>query len=140
MARGRRKQNAGGLYDAGMAEFLRILKYKAQRAGIDVVEVEAAYTSKTCSACGHVNHGLKSSPWWTCPQCGAEHHRDENAAVVIFNRAEIDSVVSSGTGSFPEQARDREVCLASALTGGFLARQPSAEKEARNAQSPGMSR
>ncbi len=100
MAKRRRKRNARGIYDAGMAEFLRILKYKAQRAGIEVVEVDPAYTSKTCSACGYVNHALKSAEWWTCPQCGVEHHRDENASVVIGLRD-----MDSSAGSSPETAR-----------------------------------
>ena len=113
MAKRRRKRNARGVYDAGMAEFLRILKYKAQRAGIEVVEVDPAYTSKTCSACGYVNHALKSEERWTCPQCGAEHHRDENASVVIDQRD-----TDSSAGSSPEQATGREAdVLASAQTG-----------------------
>ncbi len=111
--RRRRKRNARGVYDAGMAEFLRILKYKAQRAGIEVVEVDPAYTSRTCSACGYVNHALKGEEWWTCPQCGAEHHRDENASVVIDQRD-----TDSSAGSSPEQATGREAdVLASAQTG-----------------------
>lgn len=100
MAKRRGKKNARGLYDAGMAEFLRILKYKAERVGIEVVEVEAAYTSKTCSACGHVNRALASAERWTCPQCGARHHRDVNAAAVIEQRGKDDT-----TGSSPGLAR-----------------------------------
>ena len=100
MAKRRRKRNARGVYDAGMADFLRILKYKAERLGIEVVEVDPAYTSKTCSACGYINHALKSAEWWTCPQCGAEHHRDVNAAVVIG-----DKDVDCSAGSSPEMAR-----------------------------------
>ena len=100
MARRRRGKNARGLYDAGMAEFLRILKYKAERVGIAVIEVEAAYTSKTCSACGHVNRALGSAERWTCPQCGARHHRDVNAAAVIEQRGK-----DKTTGSSPGLAR-----------------------------------
>ena len=131
MARRRRKRNARGVYDAGMAEFLRILKYKAQRAGIEVVEVNPAYTSKTCSACGYVNHALKSAEWWACPQCGAEHHRDENASVVIGKRD-----TDSSAGSSPEKVRS-DPRLSSAQTGCktllYKARRATLhEEEARN--------
>ena len=114
MAKRRRKRNARGLYDASMAEFLRVLKYKAARAGIEVVEVDAAYTSKTCSVCGAVNHALKSAERWTCPQCGERHHRDENAAVVIDQRDK-----SNTTGSSPGVARGDSVrrSLAAATVG-----------------------
>ncbi len=133
MAKRRRKRNARGVYDAGMAEFLRILKYKAQRAGIEVVAVDPANTSRTCSACGYVNHALKSAEWWTCPQCGARHHRDENGAVVIGQRD-----TDSNTGSSPEQA-GREAGLAGAQTGcktlPCKARRATLhEEEARNAR------
>ncbi len=133
MAKRRRKRNARGVYDAGMAEFLRILEYKAQRAGIEVVEVDPANTSRTCSACGYVNHALNSAVWWTCPQCGARHHRDENGSVVIGQRD-----TDSNTGSSPEQA-GREASLAGAQTGcktlPCKARRATLhEEEARNAR------
>ena len=111
MAKWRRKRNARGLYDASMAEFLRILKYKAERVGVEVVEVDPAYTSKTCSACGYVNHALKSAEWWICPQCDAEHHRDVNASVVIGHKD-----VDCSAGSSPEMARG-DPCLSSAPRG-----------------------
>ena len=43
----------------------------------------ARNTSKTCSACGVVNPKLKAEMQWQCPDCGAEHDRDENAALNI---------------------------------------------------------
>lgn len=100
MAKRRKGKNARGIYDAGMAEILRILKYKAARVGIEVVEVDPAYTSKTCAACGHVNRALGSAERWTCPQCGTRHHRDVNAAAVIEQRGKDDT-----TGSSPGLAR-----------------------------------
>jgi len=37
-------------------------------------------SSKTCSGCGTVNHGLTlSERRWTC-DCGLQHDRDVNAA------------------------------------------------------------
>ena len=100
MAKRRRGKNARGIYDAGMAEFLRILGYKAERVGIPVDPVDPAYTSKTCAACGHVNRALGSAERWTCPQCGTKHHRDVNAAAVIEKRGK-----DKTTGSSPGLAR-----------------------------------
>ena len=100
MAKRRKKKNARGLYDAGMADFLRILEYKAERVGIPVDPVDPAYTSKTCADCGHVNRALRSAERWTCPQCGARHHRDVNAAAVIEQRGKDNT-----TGSSPGLAR-----------------------------------
>lgn len=100
MAKRRRGRNARGLNDAGMAEFLRVLKYKAERVGIPDDSVDPAYTSKTCADCGHVNHALRSAERWTCPQCGARHHRDVNAAAVIEQRGKDNT-----TGSSPGLAR-----------------------------------
>ncbi|MDR1608881.1 MAG: transposase, partial [Deltaproteobacteria bacterium] len=38
-------------------------------------------SSKTCSACGHVLDKLDlKTRAWTCPDCGAAHNRDHNAA------------------------------------------------------------
>ena len=100
MAKRRRGKNARGIYDAGMAEFLRILGYKAERVGIPVDPVDPAYTSKTCAACGHVNRALGSAERWTCPQCGTKHHRDVNATAVIEKRGK-----DKTTGSSPGLAR-----------------------------------
>ena len=41
-------------------------------------------SSKLCHKCGYVNNELSlSDREWTCPQCGARHDRDVNAAINI---------------------------------------------------------
>jgi ribosomal protein L37AE/L43A len=72
---------------AAPSELLGAIKNAAQREGVAVVEVPAAYTSKTCSACGHVNKKLHAEVTWTCQSCGTIHDRDANAAVNIAQRA-----------------------------------------------------
>jgi hypothetical protein len=43
-------------------------------------------SSRTCSACGLVNGALTlSDRRWTCPGCGADHDRDENAGTNLAN-------------------------------------------------------
>ena len=48
-----------------------------------VIDVNEAYTSKTCSACGHIQQ-IGSRATWTCAACGASHDRDMNASRGIF--------------------------------------------------------
>lgn len=73
------------LLDASMSELLRQIRYKAEWYGRTVLEVPEDYpSSQTCSACGHIEIGLRLDEYrWTCPHCGEEHDRDDNAAVNI---------------------------------------------------------
>jgi putative transposase len=71
---------AKSIADAGWAAFLPILAYKAACAGRQVIAVNPAFTSQTCSGCGVlVSKGL-SVRWHSCPDCGTSLHRDQNAA------------------------------------------------------------
>jgi putative transposase len=71
---------AKSINDAGWGAFLIILAYKAACAGRQVLAVNPAYTSQTCSGCGvMVSKGL-SIRWHSCPDCGTSLHRDHNAA------------------------------------------------------------
>ena len=72
---------ARAISDAGFAEFLRQIGYKAQWYGAKVWAADRWYpSSKTCSDCGVVNQALTlSDRVWVC-LCGTEHHRDVNAA------------------------------------------------------------
>jgi putative transposase len=68
--------------DAGWAEFLRQLEYKAQWYGRTLVGIDRWFpSSKRCSDCGHTaaKMPLKVREW-TCPECGSIHDRDVNAA------------------------------------------------------------
>ena len=65
---------------ASSSEFRGAIKNAADREGVPYIEVDPAYTSKTCSACGHLNKALKSEKEWICPECAVVHDRDENAA------------------------------------------------------------
>lgn len=69
------------------SELVSAIKNAASRVGVPVVDVGAAYTSKTCSDCGVVNQRLTSEQEWTCERCGVVHDRDANAAVNIARRA-----------------------------------------------------
>lgn len=68
--------------DAGWGEFVRQLKYKAEWAGRSLVTIDQWFpSSKRCSDCGHTLTSLPLSVRkWDCPECGAHHDRDQNAA------------------------------------------------------------
>jgi IS605 OrfB family transposase len=80
---------AKSVLDAGWGSIKTILEYKCAHAGIVFAEINEAFSTQTCSCCGVIPD---SSPkgraglgirQWTCSECGAEHHRDINAALNI---------------------------------------------------------
>ena len=74
--------------DAGWGEFRRQLQYKAEWHGKTVVAIDRFYpSSQICSCCGAQWSGTKdlSVRGWACPECGAQHDRDINAAKNILH-------------------------------------------------------
>ncbi len=84
------KQNpylARQISDAGWADILRQIQYKCQWQHKTFVQVERTYPStQLCSSCGYQNRSLKKhyKEIWECPQCGAIHDIDWNAAQNIL--------------------------------------------------------
>ena len=72
--------------DASWGEFTRQLAYKANWAGRMYVEIDRFFpSSKRCSCCGFVKDKLLLDVRsWICPECGATHDRDVNAAQNIL--------------------------------------------------------
>ena len=78
---------ARSISDASWGEFRRQLEYKAAWYGKHIVKVDRFFpSSQLCSACGVQWPGTKdlSVREWTCPECGAVHDRDVNAAKNIL--------------------------------------------------------
>jgi putative transposase len=73
---------AGAIHDAAFAEQRRQLEYKAViNCGTVILADRFFASSKTCSACGNVMDRLPLKVReWSCPDCGAIHDRDFNAA------------------------------------------------------------
>ena len=72
--------------DAGMGDIKRQLIYKGQWRHTQVILAPMWFpSSKTCSACGTINRNLKRERIWTCPNCGARHDRNLNAAINLRN-------------------------------------------------------
>lgn len=79
---------ARAVSDVSFFQFKSQLRYKALRCGKTVQEVDTFFpSSQLCHCCGYKNAGTKklSVRRWKCPQCGAEHDRDVNAAINILN-------------------------------------------------------
>jgi putative transposase len=73
---------------AGWGKLVEQLKYKTAWLGGRVVEVPAAYSSQTCSACGHVDAESRTSQaTFSCTGCGFTENADINAAIVLKARA-----------------------------------------------------
>ncbi len=71
------------------------IAYKAVRAGVAVILVDAAYTSQQCSHCGHVDkRNRPDQATFSCTSCGFAEHADVNAARNIASRGEMGWAVS----------------------------------------------
>lgn len=73
--------------DAGWAGFLDVLRGKAEKAGVEYVEVDPRGTSQECSGCGKEVLKPLSQRQHDCPHCCLSLHRDHNAALNILARA-----------------------------------------------------
>ncbi|MFN4074271.1 MAG: RNA-guided endonuclease InsQ/TnpB family protein, partial [Thermus sp.] len=78
---------AKGVHDAGWAEFLKILAYKAAEAGRQVIGVDPRYTSQDCPVCGYRERRPLRVREYACPSCGTPLHRDVAAAQNILAKA-----------------------------------------------------
>jgi IS605 OrfB family transposase len=64
------------------------IEYKAKRAGVPVVTVDARYTSRMCPACGHTARNNRvSRGFFRCHQCGLAGPADHVAGINVRNRA-----------------------------------------------------
>jgi IS605 OrfB family transposase len=64
------------------------IAYKARKAGVTMVHVDPAYTSRTCAECGHIDQANRvSQAWFVCRSCGFVDHADRNGSRNIRARA-----------------------------------------------------
>lgn len=109
-----RTNMAKSVLDAGWSDFRRMIAYKALTHGAIMLEVDEAYTTRTCAECGSIagpigQAGLRIREW-TCCDCGAVHDRDVNAARNILRLgletlaggAAMRGEAKNGESNFPE--------------------------------------
>lgn len=129
--------NSHNRASAAWATFRRLLKWKCRREGTHFAEVRPGGTTKECAKCGVETE----KPLWirehSCPACGFETDRDENAAWNVLQRG-LDKL-NIGTGSAESTPAETVVPTATAFqivaanhvaeTGSpALKREPSGER------------
>jgi putative transposase len=95
---------AKSISDAAWSGFTQMLKFKAEWAGTRTyIRVNPAYTSQTCSACGHrlASEGRLglSDRVFDCPCCQLHIDRDQNASLNIL------ALGQQSVGSIPGSPR-----------------------------------
>ena len=68
-------------------QFRQRLKHKSEICGCIFVEQDESYTSKTCGACGELNHKLGGNKTFACDKCRFTIDRDVNGARNIMMKA-----------------------------------------------------
>ncbi|MFZ3497542.1 RNA-guided endonuclease InsQ/TnpB family protein [Streptomyces sp. 5.8] len=83
-----RKPQRAMVHSWAFAQLGAFITYKARRAGLPVVYVDPAHTSRTCSQCGHADKANRASQArFACRSCGFVDHADRNGSRNIRARA-----------------------------------------------------
>jgi putative transposase len=77
---------AKSICDAGWSQFILITVHKAEEAGGQVEEVNAAGTSQRCSRCGQYRKMPLQVRTYRCGNCGLVIDRDHNSGINIKER------------------------------------------------------
>ncbi|GAB4003215.1 hypothetical protein GCM10029992_43980 [Glycomyces albus] len=95
---------ARAIADASWAAFRRMLEYKTEWYGRNLVAVDRFFpSSKTCSACGTMKHAMPlGERTFACADCGHVECRDVNAAKNIL--AAGLAVAACGDGVRPKRS------------------------------------
>ena len=97
--------------DQGFGMLRTMIAYKGH-----LYKVNPKNTSKTCHNCGKVNESIVVGiEKWTCPNCGAIHDRDINAALNILRKGIVGRELAESTNACgaPSSAVKQEASLAS---------------------------
>jgi putative transposase len=90
------------ILDQGWGNFRLYLEYKQTHRGGWVTYVNPAYTSQTCSGCGHIHPGnRRSQSDFVCLSCGLETNADLNAAINISRAGHARLACQANGASMP---------------------------------------
>lgn len=106
-----RSSLARRILDAGWGRLVEMLRYKLAWRGGQLVEVPAAYSSQTCSACGHVDASSRRVEAFRCCSCGYSDHADLNAAKVLKSRANRSALPPEGALPVSTRRKGKVVAL-----------------------------
>ena len=82
----RNRYLARSIIDASWSRFIRMLEYKAESAGIQVMKVDPTGTTQKCSQCGSIVRKSLAMRTHKC-SCGFVADRDYNSAINILKKA-----------------------------------------------------
>lgn len=68
------------ILDAGWGRLDRMLTYKAEEAGRELIRVDPRHTSQRCAECGTIDRENRVGAVFRCVACGHRDHADINAA------------------------------------------------------------
>ena len=85
-------------HDAGLGIFFDLLRYKVEKTGSHLVEVDPKHTSQVCSGCGAMVKKTLPVRRHDCPYCGLVLDRDVNAAMNILSLGQSDGAVTCPVG------------------------------------------
>lgn len=72
---------AKGIASASWSEFFRMLQYKSDWRGTNLIRIGRFEPSSKMCGCGYIHRDLKlSDRIWICPECGSVNDRDLLAA------------------------------------------------------------
>lgn len=78
------------VHNWAFAQLKSFLAYKARRAGVPLIEIEAAYSSQQCSRCAHTERANRpTQEVFRCRYCCFQANADANAAKVLEARATL---------------------------------------------------
>jgi len=103
------------MHNWAFRELQEMVAYKAAEYGIRVEDVNPAFTSRTCSKCGHQSSTNRDSDtgWFECNECGYELDGDYNAAKNIGKR-----LLTVPEGKRPSGLGDGQLALKSGTVNG----------------------
>ncbi len=113
-----RTRIAKSVLDSGWSMLKQMLQYKGEYAGRSVEVVSERNTTRACSVCGALlgpaGMDMLAVRHWDCPECGAGHDRDMNAArnilfVGLRSRASVRGERVCGMTCSPSSRTERTV-------------------------------